>query len=166
MIETERTILRRWKEDDAADLYRYASDSRVSEMALWPRHKSVEMSLYVLREFFIPNDQNFAIADKKTNEVIGCIGLVPAEDEHYKLATEEREIGYWIGYPLWGQGYAPEALNALLEYCKESLGLKSVVLTIDENNKASQRVADKCGFVQLDKFMLDGITTLAYRLKF
>ncbi len=166
MIETARTIIRRWTEDDASDLYRYASDSRVSEMALWPRHTSVEMSLYVIREFFMPNDQNFAISDKETGEVIGCIGLVPAGEEHYNLAPAEREIGYWIGYPHWGKGLATETLKSLLEYCKESLGLKSAILTIDENNKASQRVADKCGFVQIDKFSLDGITTLAYRLNF
>ena len=38
MIETERLILRPWQESDADALYKYASDSRVSELALWPTH--------------------------------------------------------------------------------------------------------------------------------
>lgn len=48
---TERLILRHWREDDAEALYKYASDPRVSEMALWPRHTSVEMSRDVIRDF-------------------------------------------------------------------------------------------------------------------
>ena len=55
MIETEQLILRPWKEDDAESLYKYASDSRVSELALWPCHTSAEMSRDVIRYIFAPN---------------------------------------------------------------------------------------------------------------
>lgn len=61
VIETERLILRRWRESDADGLFRYASDGRVSEMALWPRHTSVEMSREVIRQFFIPDENSFAM---------------------------------------------------------------------------------------------------------
>ena len=43
-FETDRLIMRPWRTDDAEALYKYASDGRVSELALWPRHTSVEMS--------------------------------------------------------------------------------------------------------------------------
>ena len=163
MIETARLRLRRWTVEDADDLYRYASDGRVSEMALWPRHTSVDMSRHVIKEFFIPNEHNFAIADKATGEVIGCIGLVPSGDEHYDVAPGEREIGYWIGFSHWGKGLVTEALGALLEYCGKSLALRSVILTIDLHNKASQRVAEKCGFILIDQYSMTGVPTLAYR---
>lgn len=166
MIETERLILRRWKEDDAEDLFRYASDKRVSEMALWTQHTSVEMSLMVIKEFFIPNPENFAVTDKESGEVIGCIGLVPAGEEHYNPEPGEREVGYWIGLPHWNKGLATEALLSLLEYCNRTLGLRSLLLTADIHNVASLRVAEKCGFIKIGKYYFNGTESLAYRLRF
>ena len=48
IIETGRLIMRHWSPGDADALYKYASDERVSEMALWPCHSSVEMSRDVI----------------------------------------------------------------------------------------------------------------------
>ena len=98
---------------DADALYKYASDSRVSEMALWPTHTSVEMSREVIEKFFMPNPHNFAIVLAERGEAIGCIGLVPAGDEHHETSCSEREIGYWIGHPYWNMGLVTEALKAL-----------------------------------------------------
>lgn len=163
MIETDRLILRRWSEDDAEDLFRYASDSRVSEMALWPCHTSLEMSREVIRQYFAPNEYTFAVVCKQTDEVIGCIGLVPDGDEHYALKNREREVGYWIGYPHWGRGFATEALLAFILYCRESVGLESLLLTTDMRNKASRRVAEKCGFGMIGGYDYDGIDSMAFR---
>lgn len=77
VIATGRLMLRRWRESDAEALYRYTSDGRVREMAMWPRHTSVEMSRQVIAEYFMPNPFNFAMVLKATGEPIGCIGLVP-----------------------------------------------------------------------------------------
>jgi len=163
MIETERLKLRSWRETDAADLFRYASDERVSKMALWPTHTSIEMSREVIKQFFMPNEDTFAMVLKETDEAIGCIGLVPAGDEHHSTSYMEREVGYWIGYPHWGKGLTTEALREFLDYCKNHLGLESILLTTDFRNKGSQRVAEKCGFIQFDRYDLDGIDILAYR---
>ena len=164
MIETEQLILRPWKEDDAESLYKYASDSRVSELALWPCHTSAEMSRDVIRYIFAPNPYSFAIVLKTTGEPIGSIGLVPKEDEHHYTAEEEREVGYWIGYPYWGKGLTTEALDGLIEFCRDSLCLKSLMITTDTRNTASQRVAEKCGFELLENYMYDGTSGKAYRL--
>lgn len=164
MMETERLMLRHWRETDAADLYRYASDRRVSELALWPCHTSVEMSREVIRQFFIPNTDSFAMVLKQTGEVIGCIGLVPLGEEHFRTRHQEREVGYWVGYPHWGNGYAAEALRSLSSYCKVALGLQSLLLTTDARNVRSQRVAQKCGFIQFGRYEFEGIDSLAYRL--
>ncbi len=147
MIETDRLILRHWREDDAPALYKYASDCRVSELALWPRHTSVEFSLEVLRNFFIPNRDTFAMVLKESGGPIGCIGLVPPGDEHYEINPSEREIGYWIGHPYWGHGLTTEALQALTTYCFHKLHIPSLLITTDLRNIASQRVALKCGFL-------------------
>ena len=165
IIETERLILRPWQEADAEALYKYASDIRVCRMALWPRHTSVEMSRQVISDLFIPNPNTFAIVLKETNEPIGCIGLVPTGDEHFTTLTNERETGYWIGFPYWNKGITTEALKALIDFCKSALSLDSLLITTDCNNIGSQRVAEKCGFEQIGLFDLDGKSNKAYRLK-
>ena len=163
-IETERLLLRPWHVDDAEALYKYASDGRVSEMALWPRHTSVEMSRQVIRDFFQPNPYTFAMVLKKSGEPIGCIGLVPKGEEHYKTLDNEREVGYWIGYPYWSKGITSEALMALIGYCRYILRLDSLLITIDASNIASRRVAEKCGFMPLARYNNNGIDSRAYRL--
>lgn len=165
MIETDRMVLRPWREEDAEALYRYASDARVSEMALWPRHTSLEMSRMVIRDFFMPNPLTLAIELKSTGEAVGCIGLVPSGDEHYPLLPGEREVGYWIGYPYWGNGLTSEALLRLVDYCSDSLGQESLLITTDIRNVASQRVAEKCGFEKIGRYSYDGIDGYAYRRK-
>lgn len=165
VIETARMTLRPWREEDAEALYRYASDGRVSELALWPRHTSVEMSRQVIKDFFMPFPHTFAMAMKDSDEAIGCIGLVPEGGEHYHLNKSEREVGYWIGYPFWGKGLTTEALTALIDYCR-SIGLKSLLITTDTRNIASQRVAEKCGFRFIGNYSNEGIASKAYRLTF
>lgn len=165
MIETDRLILRQWSVDDAPALYRYASDSRVSELALWPTHTSIHMSREVIEQFFMPNPHCFAIVLRETGEPIGCIGLVPAGDEHHLLNHSEREVGYWIGHPYWNLGMTTEALKALIAYCRESLGLSSLLITTDRRNVASGRVAMKCHFRPVDSYTYRGLQSNAYRLR-
>ncbi len=165
-IKTERMILRPWTDDDAEALYKYASDSRVSELALWPCHDSVEMSRCVIREVFMPNRFSFAMVLKETGEPIGCIGLVPEGVEHYKTLSGEREVGYWIGHPYWGRGLTTEALRALAGFCRDVLRTDSLLITTDRLNRASRRVAEKCGFVKIEDYVYDGIPSTAYRLSF
>ena len=160
MLETSRLIIRPWSTDDADDLYRYASDSRVSELALWPCHTDVAMSRTVIETYFMTNPDTSAIALKESGEVVGCIGLVPVGDEHYPPLPHEREVGYWIGYPLWNHGYTTEALRELIEYCRQRSDISSLLITTDERNTASQRVAEKCGFKLIGHYN-DG---RAYRL--
>ena len=163
-INTNRLTLRRWRENDAEALYKYASDGRVSEMALWPRHTSVDMSREVIKDFFQPNPFTLAMVLKETNEPIGCIGLVPAGAEHYKPLANEREVGYWIGFPYWGKGLTTEALKAMIEFCRNNIRLDSLLITTDAANKASQRVAEKCGFINFTDYDNNGTPSKAFRL--
>lgn len=163
-IETQRLTLRPWREDDARSLFRYASDDRVSRLALWPRHESVEESLAVIKNIFIPNPSTFAVELKETGEAIGCIGLVPRGSEHYDIIGRQREVGYWIGYPYWNNGITTEALHAMIAYCRDALRLESLLITTDPDNVASQRVAEKCGFRFICDYTRDGISGKAFTL--
>jgi RimJ/RimL family protein N-acetyltransferase len=56
------------------------------------------------------------------------------------------EIGYWLGVPYWGQGYATEAARALIDHAFGVLGHEMLASGARVNNPASRRVLEKCGF--------------------
>ena len=142
IIETERLILRPWREEDAADLYRYASDPEVGPAAGWAPHESVEDSLQVLRTILIKPD-TWAVTQKGSDAPVGSVGIFPSS---CSLAAHQPEIGYWLARPLWGKGYIPEAVLALIGLCFDR-GAEAVWCAHAELNRRSRRVIEKCGFV-------------------
>ncbi len=59
---------------------------------------------------------------------------------------ENPEIGYWLGVPYWGQGYATEAVRALIDHAFTDLALERLEAGARVSNPASRRVLEKCGF--------------------
>ena len=110
-IVTERLALRPWRETDAEDLYRYASDERVGPPAGWPAHKSVEESREIIRTVF-SRDSVYAVTLKGAGRAVGCIGLLAGAQYNFPLAPDEGELSYWLGVPFWGRGLIPEAARA------------------------------------------------------
>ena len=154
--ETERLRLRPWREDDAAALYRYASDPAVGPAAGWTVHTSEAESLEILRAVLM-NDATWALTRKGSDEPVGSIGVFPTR---CSAADGEPEIGYWIARPLWGNGYMPEAVRRLISLCFEQGAAAVWCAHFPENNK-SRRVIEKCGFVYQmteDYTGSDGIT--------
>jgi RimJ/RimL family protein N-acetyltransferase len=56
------------------------------------------------------------------------------------------EIGYWLGVPFWGQGYATEAVRALIDQAFENGEHNALQAGARVSNVASRRVLEKCGF--------------------
>ena len=77
-IETERLILRAWRETDLADFYEYARVEGVGEMAGWNHHQSMEESRRIL-DSFISGKKTFALEWKENGKVIGSLGLEPRD---------------------------------------------------------------------------------------
>ena len=143
ILETSRLILRPWREDDAEDLYTYASDPEVGPPAGWSPHKSVENSREILRTV-LSAPETFAVCLKENGRPIGSIGfhrkdLAKREDEY--------ELGYWIGKPFWGQGLIPEASREMLRYAFEDLGMRCIFCGYYDGNEKSRCVQEKLGFV-------------------
>ena len=146
MIETERVILRPWREDDAEYLFKYAQDPEVGPIAGWPSHTSVKNSLEIIRTVFAA-PETYAVVLKETNEPIGSCGIMSFNSLHSsEMKKGEAEIGYWIGKPYWGQGLIPEAVKALLSRCFNELGLDTVWCGHYDGNVKSKRVCEKCDF--------------------
>ena len=146
MIETDRLILRPWREEDAESLFKYASDPEIGPIAGWPPHTSVENSLGIIRTVFSA-PETYAVVLKGTEEPVGCCGIMYSNSLHTAdMKQGEAEIGYWIGKPYWGQGLIPEAVIALLSRCFKDLELDAVWCGYYEGNIKSKRVCEKCGF--------------------
>ena len=145
-LQTDRLILRNWKESDAEALYEHAKDPAVGPMAGWPPHESVEHSREIIRTVFAA-PETYAVILKDTGEPIGCAGIMPGEGMNKRaFGSYEAEIGYWIGRHHWGNGYAPEAVSMLLRRCFTQLGMSAVWCAYYDGNQKSRRVMDKCGF--------------------
>lgn len=144
ILETERTLLRPFTEDDAEDLFAYAKDPRVGPIAGWKPHESVEESREIIRTVFSAPD-TFAVVDRETGRVIGSAGFVrrgKAWDGEKSLA-----IGYALSPAYWGRGIMPEVAAELLRYGFEELGLSEIWCTHYEENSRSRRVIEKSGFL-------------------
>ena len=142
-LETERLFLRPWCEEDAEELYKYASDPDVGPVAGWPPHTSVENSRDIIREV-LSAEGTYAVVLKSTGLPVGSIGIMYNKNIPTKEA--EAELGYWIGKTYWGQGLIPEAAKECLRYCFEEMKLDRVWCGSYEGNERSRRVQEKCGF--------------------
>ncbi len=145
-FETERLILRPWLDSDAESLYGYARDPQVGPIAGWPPHTSVENSLEIIRNV-LSKPETYAIVLKTNKEPIGSIGLMRNGDGIAPIGATEVELGFWVGVPHWGHGYAPEASRRLIRYAFEQLNVTCVWCGYYNGNQKSKRAQEKIGFI-------------------
>ncbi len=144
-IETERLLLRRWNENDAENLYKYACDPDVGPIAGWPAHQSIDESRDVIRNV-LNGKEAYAICLKEDGRAIGAIELKLNGHTDLTDRDDECEMGFWLGKPFWGQGIMPEAVKEMLRHAFEDLEMSKVWIGYYEGNTRSKRVQEKCGF--------------------
>lgn len=145
-METDRLILRKWTEEDAASLFEYASEPEVGPVAGWPAHNSIEESKDIIKNVF-NSAECYAICEKNNDIAIGAIELKLNGHTDMTERDDECELGYWIGKPFWGKGYVPEAAKELLMRGFEELGMAKIWCGYYDGNQKSKRVQEKLGFV-------------------
>ena len=145
LLETKRLVLRRWNEDDAGDLYKYAADPAVGPIAGWPAHQSIDESRYVIRNVF-NGKETYAVCLKEDGKAIGAIERKLNGHTDMTDRDDECEMGFWLGKPFWGQGIMPEAVKEMLRHAFEDLRMSKVWIGYYEGNTRSKRVQEKCGF--------------------
>ena len=143
ILQTKRLILRPWSENDAEELYKYASDPEVGPPAGWPPHTSADNSCEIIRTV-LSAPETYAVCLKENGKSIGSVGL---HRNDLAEKDDEYELGYWIGKPFWGQGLIPEASRELLRYAFEDLGMNRIWCGCYDGNEKSRRVQEKLGFV-------------------
>ena len=144
-IYTERLLLTPWRVciEDAKGLYAYAKDPDVGPNAGWKPHESVEESLKIIEELFVPEKNTWAIREKESNKIVGSISLL---FDRRREDVNSREMGYSLAKDCWGKGYMTEAARALMDYGFEKYNLVVMSICTSPTNKRSQRVIEKCGF--------------------
>lgn len=148
-IETDRLILRAFRESDLNDLYEYSRVPGVGEMAGWSHHESLEESGKILR-WFIDGKRTLALELKESGKVIGSLGIDPRdEDEGISRHLLGREIGYVLSKDYWGKGLMPEAVAAAVDYCFRVLHYDYLFCGHFDHNHRSRRVVEKSGFIFL-----------------
>lgn len=147
-IETDRLILRPWRLSDAPALYSLARDPAIGPIAGWPPHESVEESAGVITAV-LSAPETYAAVLKDAGKLVGCVGFNAGDAANMPLTADELELGYWIGKPYWGCGYATEAARAVLAHGFDDLGLSGVHSGYYDGNERSRRVLEKLGFTSV-----------------
>ena len=107
---------------------------------------AVEESREIIRDVFSAPEV-CAILSRESGALLGAVGFQPSSEIFPELsATEQREMGYWLGRPYWGHGVMTEAATELLRFGFETLGLEAVWCSHYDWNSRSRRVIEKCGF--------------------
>lgn len=143
-LETERLIMRGFREEDHPELYEIESDEEMTrftggvhnEDQAW-RYMAVMIAHWTLRGF-----GPFALEEKSTGALVGYCG--PWATPKFL----EPEICYTLSRKFQGKGYATEALKAALHFVYFDLGWKTAMSCIDRDNHASQAVSQKMGAVK------------------
>lgn len=139
-LETERLILRRPVPGDAPAIQRLAGDWEVARYTARIPHPypegAAERWIATLAD---EDDMVFAVERRDDGAFLGCCGIMVEADG-------AAEVGYWIGRPFWGRGYATEALGAVVGMAFDRLGVDRVRASAMPANRASIRVQEKVGF--------------------
>ena len=145
IIETERLILRTWKEEDVEPYFLINQDPKVLECLIGP------LTIEQIRDFIArmntqQDERNYTLwaAELKTSkQMIGFIGLnYNARESNFTPAVE---VGWRLGSQYWGHGYAPEGARACLDYGFNKIGPEEIVSFTVPSNTKSLRVMEKIG---------------------
>ncbi|UUP17523.1 GNAT family N-acetyltransferase [Nitratireductor thuwali] len=152
VLVTERLVLRPPHEDDADELVELANDKRVAEMlSRMPYPYSAADAVTFIRGSKSRSNGgcNYAVALSGSGAFIGCAGL---DNREHGL-----ELGYWIGEPYWGRGYATEVAHALVDLAFRATDADRLNVSCRVINAASRRVIHKCGFQYVGQGMMDSV---------
>lgn len=145
IIETERLVLRPWRDEDIEPWAAMNADPRVMEFFpnTYTQEYASEMAAY-LRARLEKDGYGWWVAEIKNGKrFAGNLALqyVPFE-AHF---TPALEIGWRLAFDAWGHGYATEGARALLDFAFKDLQCAQIVAMTAALNVRSQRVMQRLG---------------------
>jgi ribosomal-protein-alanine N-acetyltransferase len=145
VLETLRLRLRALRSTDLEDLYLYASDPEIDRFTPWVHYTTLEEARLNLAEFLAEYEQHglgaWGIEQRADRRLIGITNISRPHRVDRRV-----ELGYTIARADWGQGYATEAVQALVRFGLEQMRLVRIEAVCLPEHQASARVLQKAGF--------------------
>lgn len=144
-LETERLIIREWEPRDRKPYVDIVTDPEVRRFYFdVPTREEADRMLDRFIEFYQRDGFGLLAVERKSDgALLGDVGIIPVSmDIRGKPPVE---IGWLLGKQYWGNGYAPEAAEAWIDYAFDVLDLDEVVAWTTATNLPSQRVMQKLG---------------------
>ena len=148
MFETEKLILRNFKEEDLEDLFELTSNKKVCSLSGLIYLTDINSAKVLLKDF-IKKQHLFAIELKNINKVVGLIELMDYDEKSYKgIEIEEgtKEIAFLLNENYWGKGIMKEAVKVVLKWAFEELKIPKILSGNYKENIQSAKFQDKIGF--------------------
>lgn len=140
-IRTERLLLRKINIEDDVMVYKWMSDPQVCKYERWKPHESIKYSRGYINEVFDYKSKKIYMWGIQLGDIlIGSISTVNV-DEHDQKAT----LGYCLTRDYWSNGYATEAVKAVIKFILMDVGLNRIEASCSVKNKSSIRVLEKAG---------------------
>ena len=144
VLETERLILREWRESDVealASMYADAETMRfISDSGTATRDEAAQHVNDLMYHWESHGYGQWAVEERSSGDFVGRIGLTQRED-----FDRDVEVGWVVDRSRWGRGYATEGGSMSIRYAFETLGLERLVSVVAPDNAASRRVEEKLG---------------------
>ena len=144
-INTDRLILRRFRQEDADAMYEnWASDSEVTKFLMWKTHSDREESHSIMQSWIPQYADNqyyhWAIVLKENgDEPIGAIAV-----GHINEEVSSMQISYCLGRKWWHQGIMSEALASVMDFLFDNVDVNRIEARHDPKNPNSGKVMQKC----------------------
>ena len=146
-VETQRLLLRGWRDEDLEPYARMCADPEVMRFigdgSILTREGSEGQISRFLRHWDERGFGLWALEEKGGGAFVGFAGLAHQED--WVEGEHKTEVGWRLDRSFWGRGLATEAARASVAYGFETLGLERIISIIQPENPASRRVAEKAG---------------------
>lgn len=144
MLETERLILRKIKENDYKEAFKnWCNSDKVDKYVTWKKHENESITKNLYDSWISEYDDTtyrWIIELKSTKEVVGTIGV-----SKKFLSSSTCEFGYCLGDKYWNKGIMTEAINEVIRFLFLECGAKTIWAEFLENNPASGKVMQKVG---------------------
>lgn len=143
-LETDRLVLRPFRESDFADVHEYASDPEVTRHLRWGPNEAPETMSFLRHAMAgtrVPDTTQFdlAVVERTSSRVRGGLSLL-------ERAPGLVEIGYCFARPVWGLGYATEAVRRAVRFAGVRFAGAELFGLVTPGNAASERVLLRSGF--------------------
>lgn len=154
IAQTERCTIREMCVADVDDLYElYDSPlvTRYMEGLFAEKDKEIQyIRDYIKNVYEYYDFGTWLVYRKEDGRLIGRAGF------DYRPGFDEVEIGFMIGEPYWGRGYAYEVCSHLMEIAKSVYEFEKVQALVKKENVASVHLLEKLGFCFKEEIVLDG----------